>query len=86
MHMSEHVSDRFSVTGTQLTLTEVNEEVAISLPLVLRQDHDAGDIVVLLGVLLLMEGEGRGRGDEVSERRDGNGRKEHEEMGEKEVE
>lgn len=38
-------------------LTEINEEPSKSLPLVLRHDHYAGDIVLLLAKLFLREGE-----------------------------
>lgn len=38
-------------------LTEINKEPSKSLPLVLRHDHYAGDIVLLLAKLFLGEGE-----------------------------
>lgn len=38
-------------------LTEINKEPSKSLPLVLRHDHYAGDIVLLLAKLFLREGE-----------------------------
>lgn len=40
-------------------LTEVYEEAAISFPLVLGEDHDAGHVVLLLAVLLLRTNETR---------------------------
>lgn len=38
-------------------LTEINKEPSKSLPLVLRHDHYAGDIVLLLAKLFLREGD-----------------------------
>lgn len=38
-------------------LTEIDKEPSKSLPLVLRHDHYAGDIVLLLAKLFLREGE-----------------------------
>lgn len=40
-----------------MELTEINKEPSKSLPLVLRHDHYAGDIVLLLAKLFLREGE-----------------------------
>jgi len=40
-------------------LTEINQETSKSLPLVLRHDHYAGDVVLLLAKLFLGEGGNR---------------------------
>lgn len=42
-----------------MMLTEINEEPAIALALVLGKNHYAGNVVLLLAVLLLVKGRKR---------------------------
>lgn len=47
-----------NIPKTEKLLTEIDEEPAVALALVLGKNHDAGNVVFLLAVLLLVkEGE-----------------------------